>query len=72
MFIHIFANFANIGYGNFYFVFQLFLIDSEIIGNINSIRDWTDARDMVKAIYLIMQHEKPDDEIQSGNPSIWQ
>ena len=31
------------------------------IGNVNSIRDWTDARDMVKAIYLMMQHKIPDD-----------
>ena len=31
------------------------------IGNINSIRDWTDARDMVKAIYLMMHHKIPDD-----------
>lgn len=31
------------------------------VGNMQSIRDWTDARDMVKAIYLMMQHSKADD-----------
>ncbi len=31
------------------------------VGNINSIRDWTDARDMVKAIYLMMNYKSPED-----------
>ena len=31
------------------------------VGNLNSVRDWTDARDMVKAIYLMMQHDVPED-----------
>lgn len=33
------------------------------IGNVNAIRDWTDARDMVKGIYLMMQQDKPDDYV---------
>ena len=33
------------------------------IGNVYSIRDWTDARDMVKGIYLMMQQKIPDDYV---------
>ncbi len=33
------------------------------IGNVHSIRDWTDARDMVKGIYLMMQQQIPDDYV---------
>ena len=33
------------------------------IGNVYSIRDWTDARDMVKGIYLMMQQKVPDDYV---------
>lgn len=36
-------------------------IDPLEVGNMDSIRDWTDARDMVRAIYMMMQHEVPDD-----------
>ena len=31
------------------------------VGNIYAIRDWTDARDMVKGIHLSMKHKIPDD-----------
>ena len=31
------------------------------IGNVHAIRDWTDARDMVRGIYLMMQKRDPDD-----------
>ena len=31
------------------------------IGNVHAIRDWTDARDMVRGIYLMMQQPTPDD-----------
>ena len=41
------------------------LIDKNIkpleIGNLNSVRDWTHAKDMVSGIYQIMHHEVPDD-----------
>jgi len=31
------------------------------VGNLNSIRDWTDARDMVRAIHLMIQHKTAED-----------
>lgn len=31
------------------------------IGNLNAQRDWGHARDYVKAMYLMLQHEKPED-----------
>ncbi len=33
------------------------------IGNVHAIRDWTDARDMVEGIFLIMQKQEPDDYV---------
>src|SRR5258705_8303968 len=33
------------------------------MGNIDSLRDWGDARDYVKGMHLILQHEKPDDYV---------
>ncbi len=33
------------------------------IGNVNVIRDWTDARDMVEGIFLMMSHRNPDDYV---------
>lgn len=33
------------------------------LGNLNSERDWGHARDYVKAMYLILQQEKPDDYV---------
>lgn len=31
------------------------------LGNLNSLRDWGYAKDYVECMYLILQHEKPDD-----------
>lgn len=31
------------------------------LGNLDAIRDWGHAKDYVRAIYMIMQHDKPDD-----------
>ncbi|MGB5156387.1 GDP-mannose 4,6-dehydratase [Desulfobacterium sp. N47] len=31
------------------------------LGNLNSLRDWGDARDFVRAQWMILQQEKPDD-----------
>src|SRR6478672_2282003 len=33
------------------------------MGNIDSMRDWGDARDYVKGMYLILQQDKPDDYV---------
>ena len=32
-----------------------------VMGNLSSIRDWGHAKDYVKAMYLMLQHNKPDD-----------
>lgn len=31
------------------------------LGNIESVRDWSHARDIIKGMYAIMQHKEPDD-----------
>jgi len=33
------------------------------MGNIDSLRDWGDARDYVKGMYLILQQDRPDDYV---------
>jgi GDPmannose 4,6-dehydratase len=33
------------------------------IGNVHAVRDWSDARDMVRGIYLMMQQSTPDDYV---------
>src|SRR5438067_6608067 len=33
------------------------------MGNIDSLRDWGDARDYVRGMYLILQQDKPDDYV---------
>lgn len=33
------------------------------LGNLNAIRDWGHAKDYVRAMHLILQHDKPDDFI---------
>jgi GDPmannose 4,6-dehydratase len=33
------------------------------MGNLDSLRDWGDARDYVKGMYLILQQDKPDDYV---------
>lgn len=35
--------------------------DKLYLGNLNSLRDWGYARDYVECMWLILQHEKPDD-----------
>jgi GDPmannose 4,6-dehydratase len=40
---------------------KLGLSDSLSLGNIDSKRDWGDARDYVEGMWLMMQQEKPDD-----------
>jgi len=32
-----------------------------LLGNVNSLRDWGYAKDYVECMWLILQHEKPDD-----------
>jgi GDPmannose 4,6-dehydratase len=40
---------------------KLGLQDSVSLGNLDSKRDWGHAKDYVKAMWLILQQEKPDD-----------
>lgn len=35
--------------------------DKLFLGNLDALRDWGHARDYVKAMYLILQHDSPDD-----------
>jgi GDPmannose 4,6-dehydratase len=42
---------------------QLGLQKKLYMGNIDSLRDWGDARDYVKGMYLILQQDKPDDYV---------
>ena len=43
--------------------------DQLIIGNLDAIRDWGYAKDYVEAIWLMLQHDKPDDfVISTGEP----
>jgi GDPmannose 4,6-dehydratase len=39
------------------------LQDSLFMGNLSSKRDWGHAKDYIKAMYLILQQEKPDDYV---------
>ena len=41
-----------------------------ILGNLNSKRDWGHAKDFVYAMWLILQHEKPDDFVISTGVQI--
>ena len=41
-----------------------------ILGNINSKRDWGHAKDYVKAMWLMLQNEKPTDYVVSTNTTI--
>lgn len=41
-----------------------------ILGNLNSKRDWGHAQDFVYAMWLILQHEKPDDFVISTGAQI--
>jgi len=42
---------------------QLGLQKTLYMGNIDSLRDWGDARDYVKGMHLILQQDKPDDYV---------
>lgn len=44
---------------------KLNMIKEITLGNLDAKRDWGFAGDYVKAIYLIMQHDKPDDFVVS-------
>ena len=41
--------------------------DKLILGNIDSLRDWGHSKDYVYGMWLILQHDKPDDYILSTN-----
>lgn len=55
---------------------QKIAIDSGIehdvleLGNLDARRDWGDARDYIRGIWLILQHDKPDDFILSTGRTI--
>ncbi|MBS1715371.1 MAG: GDP-mannose 4,6-dehydratase [Armatimonadetes bacterium] len=40
---------------------SLGLQDKLLLGNLDALRDWGHARDYVEAMWLMLQHEKPDD-----------
>jgi len=44
---------------------KLGLQDKVALGNLEAMRDWGDARDYVRAIYMIMQHDVPSDWVVS-------
>merc|ERR1711933_388517 len=41
--------------------------DKILLGNLDSLRDWGHARDYVKAMYMMLQKEKPDDYVVATN-----
>lgn len=41
--------------------------DRIVLGNLDSLRDWGHARDYVKAMWMMMQQEKPDDYVVATN-----
>lgn len=41
--------------------------DDIVLGNIDSLRDWGHAKDYVYAMWLMLQHTKPDDYVVSTN-----
>lgn len=41
--------------------------DCLVMGNLNSLRDWGHAKDYVKAMWLILQADKPEDYVVSTN-----
>jgi GDPmannose 4,6-dehydratase len=44
---------------------KLGLADKLVLGNLNSYRDWGHAKDYVRAMHLILNHDKPDDFVIS-------
>ncbi len=43
------------------------ILETMKIGNLEALRDWSDARDMVKGMHLMLQQEKPDDFVLSSD-----
>merc|ERR1712039_396585 len=41
--------------------------DKILLGNLDSLRDWGHARDYVKAMFMMLQKEKPDDYVVATN-----
>lgn len=41
--------------------------DCIVLGNIDSLRDWGHAKDFVEAMWLMLQHDTPDDYVVSTN-----
>ena len=41
------------------------LQDTLILGNLDALRDWGHSKDYMRAIHMIMQHDKPDDWVVS-------
>jgi GDPmannose 4,6-dehydratase len=41
--------------------------DKLALGNLDSLRDWGHAKDYVRGMWLILQHDKPDDYVLSTN-----
>merc|ERR1711920_841874 len=41
--------------------------DRILLGNLDSLRDWGHARDYVKAMWMMLQQEKPDDYVVATN-----
>lgn len=48
---------------------KLGLIDKIYLGNLDAKRDWSHAKDIVRGIYLIMQHSEPDDFVLCSEES---
>ena len=41
--------------------------DKLVLGNINALRDWGYAKDYVRGMWLMLQHDKPDDFVLATN-----
>lgn len=48
---------------------KLGLNDELILGNLDSKRDWSDARDMVRGMHLMLQTDDPDDYVLASGES---
>ncbi len=45
---------------------KLNMADKLVLGNLDAQRDWSHAKDMVRAMYMILQHNQPDDFLASS------
>lgn len=45
---------------------KLGLSDKLILGNMDTFRDWSHSKDMVRAMWMILQHNEPDDFVVSS------